>query len=57
MRDEPSNIDSPEGHQLIGALRRGILVLLTAPFMLLAPSPTLQCELSGRPGDNPSETA
>jgi hypothetical protein len=27
-------LDSPEGQQLIGALRRGIVVLLAAPFML-----------------------
>jgi ABC-type Na+ efflux pump permease subunit len=27
-------LDSPEGQQLIGALRRGILVLLAAPFIL-----------------------
>jgi hypothetical protein len=27
-------LESPEGQQLIGAFRRGILVLLAAPFLL-----------------------
>jgi hypothetical protein len=27
-------LDSPEGQHLIGALRRGIVVLLAAPFLL-----------------------
>jgi hypothetical protein len=27
-------LDSPEGQHLVGALRRGIVVLLAAPFML-----------------------
>jgi hypothetical protein len=29
-------LDSPEGQHLVGALRRGILVLLAAPFLLFA---------------------
>jgi hypothetical protein len=34
-------LESPEGQQLVGALRRGILVLIAAPFLLFAVVATL----------------
>ena len=34
-------LESPEGQQLVGALRRGIFVLLAAPFLLFGVVATL----------------
>jgi hypothetical protein len=50
-------LDSPEGQQLIGALRRGILLLLAAPFLLFGVIAVLAVRVQRRSRPRPSETA
>jgi hypothetical protein len=50
-------LNSPEGQQLIGALRHGILVLLAAPFMLFGIVAVLALRAQRRRGHSHSEIA
>jgi hypothetical protein len=50
-------LDSPEGQHLIGALRRGILVLLAAPFVLFGVVAFLAVRTRRRTGPSRSEIA
>ena len=45
-------LDSPEGQHLIGALRRGIVVLLAAPFLLFGAVALLAVRAQRRRDDN-----
>mgnify|MGYP001263646193 CR=1 FL=1 len=45
-------LDSPEGQQLIGALRSGILVLLAAPFATFATVAVLAVRSRNRRSDS-----
>ena len=49
-------LDSPEGHQMIAALRSGILILLAAPFAVFAVVAQLAVRMDrARRGSNEKE--